>query len=165
MTQYIYGDIRIQFFSEEIIRIEQSKDGRFCDENTFFVPNKSNYLHTKVGFTVDETGITFGKYRIHFPKNERTLLGLSIEKEGKTVYKYKKFANTGELPSLAKTPCVFALSDNPRIVVPNNGYSYRGNIRNSGYVIDEYVQDVYLFLCEKDAKKLRKLFVELTGRN
>lgn len=165
MTQYIYGDIRIQFFGAEIIRIEQMKDGRFCDENTFFIPNKSNYLNINVDFTVDETGISFGKYRIHFPKNERTLLGLSIEKEGKTVYKYKKFDNTGELPSLAKTPCVFALSDNPRIVVPNNGYSYRGNIRNSGYVIDEYVQDVYLFLCEKDAKKLRKLFVELTGRN
>lgn len=165
MTQYIYGDIRIQFFSEEIIRIEQSKDGRFCDENTFFVPNKSNYLHTKVGFTVDETGITFGKYRIRFPKNRRTLLGLSIEKEGKTVYRYKKLANTGELPPPAKTPCVFALSDSPRIVVPDNGYSYCGNINSSGYVIDECVRDVYLFLCEKDAKKLRKLFVGLTGQN
>ena len=77
------------------------------------------------------------------------------------MYTYKKIKNSGELPPLYKTPEVFAISDTPRITVPEGGYSSE---RKGEYTVEENVEDIYLLLCEKDAKLLRKLYVELTGK-
>ena len=56
---------------------------------------------------------------------------------------------------------MFAISDTPRIIIPEGGYSVD---RKGEYKIEENVQDVYLLLCKKDAKFLHKLYVELTGK-
>lgn len=43
MEQVIYGNIRVQLLSENIVRIEYGKNGKFCDENTFFIPSRTDY--------------------------------------------------------------------------------------------------------------------------
>lgn len=160
MDQIISNNIRVQLLSHDIVHIEYAKGGKFCDENTFFIPYKNNYAGD-VQYTQEENVICFGEYELYLPENTKSLAGVRLEKNGKRVYTYKKLANSGELPPLDKTPEVFALSDTPRIIVPEGGYS---KDRKGDYQIEENVQDIYLLLCQKDAKKLRRLYVELTGR-
>lgn len=159
MNEIIYGSIRVQLLSEEIIRVECGKDG-FCDENTFFIPNRTQY-HGSVAFTQEKGVVRFGEYELQLPVNAKSLSGVKLRKNGKTIYRYKALSNSGELPPIGKTPEAFVISDTPRIFIPEGGYSAD---RKGEYRIEEDVQDIYLLLCDKDAKKLRRLFVELTGK-
>ena len=161
MQQIKCGNVRVQLLSNDIVHLEYAKDGQFCDENTFFIPNKKGYAKNTVVFTQEENVIRFGEYELLIPENAKSLSGVRLEKNGKKVYSYKKLANSGELPPLDKMPEVFAISDTPRIIIPEGGYSVE---RKGEYTVEENVQDVYLLLCNKNAKKLRKLYVELTGK-
>ncbi len=160
MEEIIYGNIRVQFLSEKVVRIECTKKGKFCDENTYFIPNRTAFTGD-IAYKQEENVICFGEYELYLPENAKTLAGVRLEQNGKKVYTYKKLANSGELPPLSKTPEVFALLDTPRIIVPAGGYSVD---RKGEYTVEENVQDIYLLLCGKDAKLLRKLYVELTGK-
>ncbi len=161
MEQIVLDSIRVQLLSDDIVRVERAHKKAFCNENTFFVPEREQYDNNKIEYTVDGNIIRFGSYELHIPENQRSLSDMVLYKDGKKVYSYKKLVNTGELPPLNKTPEVFALADTPRILIPEGGYS---KDRNGQYKVTENVQDVYLLLCQKDAKKLRRLYVELTGR-
>lgn len=161
MEQFIYGNIRVQLLNKDIIRVEKNKKGKFCDNNTFFIPNREQYKDTCVSYALEEDAIVFGEYKLYIPKNTKSLTGLLLEKNGEKVYSYKRIHNTGELPPLNKTPEVFAIADTPRIIIPEGGYSSK---TKGKYKITENVQDIYLLLCKKDAKKLRRLYVEITGK-
>ena len=161
MEQIISGNIRVQLLSENIIRIEYGKNGKFCDKNTFFIPNKTEYENNEVAYSREDNAVCFGEYKLYIPENAKSLTGVRVEKNGKKVYSYKKLKNSGELPPLDKTPELFAVSDTPRIIVPEGGYSAD---RSGEYTVEENVQDIYLLLCENNAKLLRKLYVELTGK-
>mgnify|MGYP005825285585 FL=1 len=39
MEQIIFGNLRVQILSEEIVRIERAGKGGFCDKDTFFIRN------------------------------------------------------------------------------------------------------------------------------
>lgn len=160
MNQIVMSNVRIQLLSEKIIRLECAKNGSFCDSNTFFIPSRTEYK-LDVSYKCEENVIRFGEYELFVPQNAKSLLGIRLFKNGKKVYSYKKLCNSGELPPLNKTPDVFAVSDTPRITIPEGGYSAE---RKGEYAVETDVEDVYLLLCSKDAKKLRKLYVELTGR-
>ncbi len=160
MKEVILNNVRIQLLNSDIVRIEYGKNGKFCNDDTFFIPNRTGF--TCGGEYAREDGvIRFGEYELYIPENAKSLSGVRLEKNGKKIYSYKKLANSGELPPLDKTPEVFAISDTPRIIIPKGGYSVE---RKGEYTVEENVQDVYLLLCNKDAKKLRKLYVELTGK-
>lgn len=161
MKSITFGSVRIQLLSEEIVRIEYARKGKFCDDNTFFIPSRDKFGE-EPQFKQYGNYIVFGDYSLSVPEGGRGLSGITLTKNGSNVYRYKRLLNSGELPALDKTPEVFALSDNPRIIVPEGGYS---KDRKGQYKVEENVQDIYLLLCKKDAKKLRKLYVGLTGRN
>lgn len=161
MEQIISGKVRVQLLSADIIRIECSKNGKFCDDNTFLIPNKTNYENNEVAYTHKKGVVCFGEYELYIPEDAKSLTGVRLEKNGKKIYTYKKLKNSGELPPLDKTPEVFAISDTPRVIVPEGGYSASAK---GEYKVTENVLDIYLLLCRKDAKKLRKLYVELTGK-
>lgn len=161
MEQIVYGNLRVQLLNKYIVRAEYAKNGKFCDENTFFIPNKTDFTGG-VLYTQKEGVICFDEYELYLPQNATSLKGMRLEKSGKKIYTYRKLANSGELPPLDKTPKVFAISDTPRILIPEGGYS---KDRNGEYSVEENVEDIYLLLCEGNAKKLRKLYVDLTGRS
>lgn len=163
----IIDKIRVQILANEIVRIEYNEKKEFLDENTFFIPNRSQ-LVSNVNYTInsfnDYTSISLDDIDIEIPNISNKLNGIRIiNKKGECLYKYKDLKNTGELPSLSKTPYIFPLIDSPRIVCPEKGYSALNN--KEEYKIEKKAKDLYLFICRKDAKKLRKQYVELTGRN
>lgn len=163
------GDIRVQFLSADILRIECAREGAFCDENTFFVPGRSTFDgYDSYTVTDSEEGcsIAFAGNTLYLPPQGSSLAGVRLTgSEGETLYQGQRGTNSGELPPLYDTPRVFALYDTPRILVPEGGYTYRGDVPDDGYRIEEEAEDVYLLLCEGNARKLRRLYVELTGRN
>jgi alpha-glucosidase (family GH31 glycosyl hydrolase) len=165
----ICGNMRVQMLSADIIRIEYDENKEFCDENTFFVPCRSR-MEGFDDYTIDEEEgeirISFDGLELYLSRQASSLAGIRLtDQEDKILYEGKRGRNSGELPPLCDTPQVFALYDTPRILVPEGGYAWRGDVPNDGYRIKEDVQDVYLLLCRKDAQKLRRLYVELTGRN
>ena len=166
IREYRGGGFRVQFLAEGIVRVEYAENADFCDEETFFIPARDFEGGVEFAAQSARGGVRllFGGYALFLPRGGRGLGGVSLAKAGKTVYRCGALANTGELPPLAKTPEVYALADAPRIRVPAGGYTYRGDAENSGYVIEQNASDVYLLLCGKDAKKLRSLYVRLTGR-
>ncbi len=102
MEQIILGKVRVQLFSADIIRIECSKNGKFCDENTFFIPNKTNYENNEVAYTQENGVICFGDYELYIPENAKSLVGVRLDKNGEKIYTYRKLKNGGELPPLTK---------------------------------------------------------------
>ncbi len=161
MEQIRWGNLRVQLLSEQIVRIEVARKGQFCDGNTFFIPDRGEYRGTQVAYSVEQNVICFGDYELYLPERGNSLAGVRLEKRGKRVYTYRKKANSGELPPVWNTPEVFPVFDCPRILLPEGGYSVK---RKGEYVVEENAQDVYLILCQKDYKMLRRLYVELTGR-
>ena len=166
IREYRSDGFRIQFLANGIVRIEYANDGKFCDQETFFVPARN--FEGGVDFTAQNVRggvrLVFGGYELLLPRGKRGMSGVVLSRAGKAVYRCRDLSNTGELPPPQKTPEVYALSDIPRIRIPAGGYTYRGELENSGYVIEKDVIDVYLLLCGRDAKKLRRLYVQLTGR-
>ena len=162
MQEIYYGNLRIQLLSADIVRIERKEKGGFCDGNTFFIPSRAHYETTQIACSKKENVVCFGEYELLLPENGRSLAGVKLEKNGRRVYTYRRQPNSGELPPLDKTPEVFAVADCPRILVPEGGYSAE---RKGEYIVEENAQDIYLLLCGKDYKKLRRLYAELTGRS
>lgn len=165
MKEYIQDNIRVQFLSDEIVRLELGKKGVFCDKDTLLVAAKSTFAPQEVDIVHDVHGtyVTRGDVTVYVPEGGKTLGGIEVSLYGKTAYVYKFLRNSGELPPLDKTPDIFALADNPRVVLPEGGYAPNGQ-KNNGYTVEANANDVYLLVCNGNVAKLRKLYVELTGR-
>ncbi len=159
MKEFITGKIRIQLLSRDIIRLElRGKDG-FCDDDTYFVPHRDfagcdGDARVADGMLV----VAVGELSIAVPENAQSLKGARLTR-GDDAWSYRRKRNVGELPLPSKTPFVFEVTDCPRITLPDGGYR-----RGAEYKIDERANDVYLLVCDRDCKKLRRLYVELTGR-
>lgn len=163
--EIIINNIRVQFLSERVVRIEYQKNKNFLDENTFFVPHRDEYSSFDE-VLVDEDSkykiLTFKGYRLFVPLKNRGLNGILVsDEQGRIIYTYKPLLNSGELPLLEKTPEIFPLMDSPHVIAPKEGYSVK---KTSQYIVDDKAKDLYLLFCEKDFKLLRKLYIELTGR-
>jgi len=162
MTQFIFNNVRVQLLGRNIIRVEQAKKNGFCDGSTYFIPKRDSFEDVKATVKTDARGnnlVCFDNYELFVPSNAVDLKGVTLSIGGEVVYKFKRTVNSGELPFPQKTPQVFAVADNPRIIMPERGYC-----AGAKYITQENVNDVYLLLCNNDHKLLRKLYVELTGR-
>ena len=132
MKQYIQNNIRIQFLSKDIVRLEVGKKGVFCDEDTLLVAGKSTFDGVDVNVVAKPDGayVTCDNVTVFVPADAKSLVGVKALVDGKIAYVYKFLRNSGELPALDKTPEVFALADNPRVVLPEGGYRPNGQKNN-----------------------------------
>lgn len=160
---YVDADLRIQFLSPTLVRIERKGPKGFENRPTF----------TAVGR--DWTGIPFRKrgnrlvtagYTVVVPPTRDGLKGIQIVVKGKPVYTVGDVPNKSWLPAPAETGPVYALADRPRMVPPRGGAIPR-NIAGpyeatSGYDTGNDAPDIYLFVT-KNAQQLRKDFLHLTG--
>lgn len=167
MKSFILENVfRITVLSDDIVRVECNKEGNFIDENTFFIPHRDQFLGAPYSLseTEEEYRIELSGYQIRLKKGIASLNAITVESavEKKT---YRPMKNTGELPKVEKTPDFFFLMDSPHILLPKHGYSKESIQRAETYVIDESAQDLYILKCGKDHRKLRALYVSLTGRN
>ena len=164
----IEGDIRVQLLDDYTFRFEKRHKDAFFDDNTFYIPHRDQYKGVFFEESSDDEFriITIGEVKIYIPLNTTSLNGIYITKNDEIVYEYKSVGNSGTLPRPNKTGDSYALMDMPRIKIPEQGYYSDGteNIFNN-FVIQENVQDLYVILTNKDAKFLRKKYVELTGRS
>ena len=165
----ICGNIRVQLLSADVIRIEYSEKQDFCDGDTFLIPGRSQmkgFDRYRTEETEAGVEIFFDGLKLEVSGRAASLDGVRLsDRAGEILYRGERGRNSGELPPLGDTPRVFALYDTPRILAPEGGYAWRGDVPDDGYEIEEDAQDVYLLLCREDARKLRRLYVELTGRN
>ena len=158
---YIFGNLRVQMLGDSIVHLERAYHGLFCNNNTLFVPNKTNFATADgvVGEKGNTITVTFGNVVVSLPKDSYSLAGSTIAVDGKVVYKYKKVGNSGELPPIDKTPAAWDITDNPRIVLTQAGYGSK----TAKFRIHKGVSDVYVLLTDRSHTKLRKLFVDLCG--
>ena len=77
MEQIIFGNLRVQILSEDIVRIERAEKGGFCDENTFFIPDRAQYSDTHIGYSQEENVVCFGEYELYLPENGKSLSGVN----------------------------------------------------------------------------------------
>lgn len=156
----IFKHLKISLIKNDIIRFEYCPNDNFSDQQSLFVAHK-NLSNEVITFEGDkEVSFEFKQYRFEFNANEG-LVSLKVLKDNNIVYKFKDIDNSGELPLPNKTPDIFPLMDSPRLLIPEEGYSEN----NSGFILEENVKDLYLLICEKDYKKLRKQYISLTGKN
>ena len=73
MENIIFGNLRVQLLSEDIVRVERAEKGGFCDENTFFIPDRAQYADTHIGYSQEENVVCFGEYELYLPENGRSL--------------------------------------------------------------------------------------------
>ena len=64
MEQIVYGNLRVQLLSEDIVRIERAGKSRFCDGNTFFISDRAQYADTHIGYSQEENVVCFGVYEL-----------------------------------------------------------------------------------------------------
>lgn len=163
----IFNKIRIQLFSNDIIRLEYNKDKCFFDGQSLFIINRDALIEDNDYSIKKENGyyiISYKEVNIYLKESGISLKGTFIkDNNSKVIYKYRPLLNQGELPPVNHTPEVFPLSDNPRIIIPPAGYSY--DEHGEPFVVEENCEDVYLILARKNHRLLRKRYVELTGRN
>ena len=76
MEQIVYGGIRVQLMSEEVVRIERAGKKGFCDRDTFFIPDRAQYADSRIAWSQEENVICFGEYELYLPEGG---LGLNIE--------------------------------------------------------------------------------------
>ena len=166
---YTSGNLRVQVLSDSIVRIEESKDGTFVDQNTLVVPARDAFEGTTVVY--DEDGDTVilstDSFVVNIPKENATTSSVRIfNKEGNTLYSYfenEKRSFYSSLPEPANTPNSVVYMDNG-IIPAEGGLTYNGSTdEKSGWSRSENV-DVYVLVTHGDSIKLRKEFVELTGR-
>ena len=132
MEQYIFGQVRVQVLDSRVVRIERKSKDKFFDGDTFLVPCHAELCDNAVCSSVDCGNVTVGNFTICLPQDATTIDEVVVCKDGKEVYKCEKTTNSGELPLPGNTPCVYAVSDNPRIVVPEGGYSADRKVRGGG---------------------------------
>jgi hypothetical protein len=158
---YVDGDIRIQFLSPSLVRIEQRGPKGFEDRPTFGVVGRS---WTGTPFKKEGTRLVTSGYTVVL--NGSQMQGIQVVVGGKTVYTVGQLPGKNWLPAPGKTGPVWAMADSPRLIPPKGGAipaNLEGPLKaTSGYDTGNDAPDLYLFVT-KDPKRLRTDFLKLTG--
>ncbi len=165
---YKTDTLRIQILSDGIIRIEESTNGKFTDENTLIVENRSRFDGERVARDEDGDTVILStpRFTVNIPKNGATAASVRVfDSKGKQIYGYfetEKHGFYASLPSPSETPDAFVLIDNG-IIPDEGGLTYNGSKdASSGWRRTE-TTDIYVLVSLGDSAKLRKEFTELTG--
>ena len=149
MRELIYDNVRIQFLSEEVLRLEDRYGAYFTDRNTLWIPDRGAF--EKAGKRLPESQsrsrenqgrqqslvvreeaaqehsrpqrFLLGDLLLVLPNPKEGLRGLQIFREGKCVYQYERVKINGKLPAPAQTPWIYPLLDVPRILLPEKNCS------------------------------------------
>ena len=166
---YKSGNLRVQILGERIVRIEESANGKFVDQNTLIVPDRGAFDGTAVVRDEDKDTVILSTkdFTVNIPKNAVSASEVLIfDKAEKQLYSFFDTAKNGfyaSLPAPADTPNTFVLCDNG-VLPPDGGLTYTGSTdASSGWRQSENT-DIYVLLPLGDAEQLRSDFVALTGR-
>lgn len=165
---YKTDTLRVQILSDGIIRIEESTDGKFTDENTLIVENRSRFDGERVAYDEDGETVILStpRFTVNIPKNGAAAASVRVfDGNGNRIYDYFEADKHGfysSLPSPSETPDAFVLIDNG-IIPAEGGLTYNGSEdESSGWTRSEHT-DIYVLIPLGDSAKLRQEFTELTG--
>ncbi len=165
---YKTGNLRVQILSDGIIRIEESTNGKFTDENTLIVENRGRFDGERVASDEDGDTVILStpRFTVNIPKNGATAASVRVfDSKGKLICDYFATEKNGfyaSLPAPSATPDAFVLLDNG-IIPAEGGLTYNGSRDpSSGWMRSEHT-DIYVLIPLGDSAKLRKEFTELTG--
>jgi hypothetical protein len=168
MFEYSKSDeVRIELFENGILRLEYSRKKVFTDSSTYLTLAKNSLEPLEANLSRDDDFIIFknGIYDVFIPNKFKNLNKLKCVVSGIEIGLETPEKNTGELPLPENTPEIFILNDKPHIFLPSGGYSLQSVENGEHFKIDVNDGDFYLLFCAKDQHKLRRLYVELTGRS
>lgn len=168
----IIGDVRVQIYSDRVLRLELKGENGFVDAPTFSVTDRESWKGTVVERREENGNIllTTPTFVLSVPAGATDLKGTFLNNtEGKGIWKFTSaptaFVN---LPAPSNTPKVWSFGDSPRII-PTEQPFIAATEENSakamnGWSYEKKATDCYLFVTEGDGVALREDFVHLTGR-
>jgi hypothetical protein len=164
----VVGNVRVQFLSPSLVRLELKGPSGFEDRTTFTVVKRPKPLggverSERNGATIFRRGAI----EVDIP-DPSTLRGVTILNAGKEMYRCDGTAPKADFfPGPSEPPRVIALADSPRIIPSKLGArpapaGNRIRKQTSGWDLTNQSLDVYVFL-PSDYRSFRKEFLALTG--
>lgn len=161
----ITGSVRISILSSTLLRIEERGIQGFEDRPTFLVINRD---WPSVSYEIE--------FKDNFLEIKTDGYMVLVEKEAKTikdvkVYRGEKLLWNGSEDSYSVKPLpvtcedIYVLPDRPVTVPPPWGALPPQSLEDKwrGWISCNDVQDIYIFVYNKDLSLLRKEFLKLTG--
>ncbi len=163
---FVFGDVRVEFLSSGLVRLEERGVKGFEDRATFTVVNRASFSgqvrSSKIG---GATVLSATTYSVVVPDGGG-LKGVQVlDKAGNVVYTYRSLPKNDFLPSPGKMPSAYAVADSPRLIPPVWGATPAPTaVPDSGWDRGNDAPDVYVFVPGKGGySQLRKDFLNLTG--
>lgn len=165
-TGGVLGQVRVQFLSPTLVRVEKKGPKGFEGRATFTVPHRP-----KASVQVTETqkdGLTTlrcGDLTVRVP-DPNSLAGIEISRGGEVCYRYSELPKD---PAFfpAPMPKSIPVADAPRIVPPKWGAAMppkdsKLRAATLGWDLSNQAEDIYVFL-PSDYPQFRQEFLNLTG--
>ncbi len=164
----IVGDVRVQLYSDSVIRLEKAEDGAFCDDNTIAVTNRENWNGVKVTRTEANGKISLVTdfYTVVIPTDATSPNQVRVlDAAGESLWSARTTATAvTSLPAPGETPKTWAFNDCPRVRVPESGFTEVNEAAaNNGFVLEKKAVDYYIFVCNEDTFRLRSDYNRLVG--
>ncbi len=165
----IIGSIRIQLYSESVLRIEKSDaTGLFCDSETIAVTNRTDWPGVEVTREEKDGNIilTTSAYTVCVPAEAKDTKDITVtDTDGKAIWTENRSNEaTVYLPEPARTPTAWAFADSPRVIIPENGFTEVINESDNGFKYSTDTEDNYIFVCNGDPIALRADYNKLVGQ-
>lgn len=174
-SEIVDGEVRVQFLSDSLLRIEQRGPKGFEDRVTFTViqrPKCRPLLFPKSGLT--QMTYRIGNFWVELPLNAKSLNDVVVKAaDGTPLYRFEKdYQKRPFMPSPSAMPKVWVMADWPRIVPPPWGATPvpptapidPSLVETSGWDLGNDAPDIYLFCPGKGGySRFRKDFLALTG--
>ena len=166
--QAIVGNVRIQFLSDGLVRLEQKGPEGFENRPTFTVVGRD---WKGVGFqrreTRGEVWLRTAKYIVDVPVGTQGIAGIKIENpSGDVIYQVDKLPGHSFLPGPTDPLKPYAVADSPRMIPPPQGAVpaslHKDHPETSGYDTGNDSPDLYVFV-PSSYERLRSDYLHLTG--
>ena len=168
-SELVFGDVRVQLLADRTVRIEQRGPRGFEDRPTFHVSHRPSSEYECA--IASKNSLTFGNWEVIVPGKGETIVGVTVQKSGKVVYRVSGSESPNRwLPGPGNTPEAWAFGDTPRVAVPEWGaVPAPRNVEpayesTSGWDVENMASDVYVVLAECDHAALRRELISVVGR-
>ncbi len=168
LYEEVVENVRIQIYSDSVLRVEKAVDGAFCDDKTLAVTNRTDWRGTPVERSEDEDAIYLKTpaYTVCIRKSVSGIGAVDINDPAGVNIWHRRASDLSavvSLPAPAETPNVWCFSDTPRLTVPENGFTEITEAEHNGFDYQKQVEDFYIFIPNGDAFKLREDYNRLIG--
>ncbi|MBS1718981.1 MAG: DUF5110 domain-containing protein [Armatimonadetes bacterium] len=166
---FIVDDLRIQFLSKTVVRVEQKGPKGFEDRLTFTVrERKWPTLTATMHVEEDRVELRSTTCTVVIPKSHQGVNGVRILSDnGQEVVTLAPEKDRKFLPGPRSGTSYYTVRDTPRMVPPKGGYGaandYDGNVETSGYDVSNNADDIYLILTPDYRQRVQD-FLKLTGK-